>query len=104
MLAAQLVSYITGFKNSLKGVGYFIGAGCLSASDEWGYINAWGASVIYCINVSVIFYINAWGASVIYYINVSVIFYINAWGASVIYYINVIVILYIKSSDDRNIL
>ncbi len=25
----KLVSYITGFKNSLKGVGYFIGAACL---------------------------------------------------------------------------
>jgi len=33
----KLVSWITGFKNSLKGAGYFIGAACINASDEWGY-------------------------------------------------------------------
>jgi len=41
----KLVSYITGFKNSLKGVGYFIGAGCLAASDQWGYYLALGINV-----------------------------------------------------------
>mmetsp|Transcript_58044 Transcript_58044/g.138171 ORF Transcript_58044/g.138171 Transcript_58044/m.138171 type:complete len:615 (+) Transcript_58044:85-1929(+) len=41
----RLVSYITGFKNSLKGVGYFIGAACLNASEEWGYYLALGVNV-----------------------------------------------------------
>jgi len=42
----KLVSYITGFKNSLKGVGYFIGAGCVAANDEWGYQLALGVNVV----------------------------------------------------------
>jgi hypothetical protein len=41
----KLVSYITGFKNSLKGVGYFIGAGCITASDTWGLYLALGVNV-----------------------------------------------------------
>ena len=41
----KLVSYITGFKNSLKGVGYFIGAGCIAANEEWGYYLALGVNV-----------------------------------------------------------
>jgi hypothetical protein len=27
----------SGWKNSLKGVGYFIGAACLAVNDDWGY-------------------------------------------------------------------
>jgi MFS family permease len=33
----RLVSMLTGLKNSLKGVGYFLGAALLGASDEHGY-------------------------------------------------------------------
>jgi MFS family permease len=33
----KLVALLTGFKNSLKGVGYFLGAAILSTSDEHGY-------------------------------------------------------------------
>ena len=33
---------MAGFKNSLKGVGYFIGAACISASEDWGYFLALG--------------------------------------------------------------
>ena len=28
---------LAGWKNSLKGVGYFIGAACLEVDDDWGY-------------------------------------------------------------------
>ena len=31
------MALLTGFKNSLKGVGYFLGAAILSTSDEHGY-------------------------------------------------------------------
>ena len=33
---------MAGFKNSLKGVGYFIGAACIAASEDWGYFLALG--------------------------------------------------------------
>ncbi len=42
----KMVSWITGFKNSLKGAGYFIGAACLSANDDWGYYLALGVNVL----------------------------------------------------------
>jgi len=44
----KLVSWITGFKNSLKGVGYFIGAACMSApipGELGGYYLALGVNV-----------------------------------------------------------
>ena len=41
----KLVSYITGFKNSLKGVGYFICAVYMKASDTWGLFLALGVNV-----------------------------------------------------------
>ena len=36
----SLVSYVTGFKNSMKGVGYLVGAAVVSAWPEQGYLYA----------------------------------------------------------------
>ena len=36
------INMMAGFKNSLKGVGYFIGAACIAASEDWGYFLALG--------------------------------------------------------------
>jgi hypothetical protein len=47
----KLVSWITGFKNSLKGVGYFIGSACISAPlpGLGGYYLALGVNVFLII-------------------------------------------------------
>ena len=42
---------MAGFKNSLKGVGYFIGAACISASEDWGYFLALGNWPRVCVYV-----------------------------------------------------
>jgi len=41
----KLVSLITGWKNALKGVGYFLGAALLASDEEWGYFIALGVMV-----------------------------------------------------------
>ena len=42
---------MAGFKNSLKGVGYFIGAACIAASEDWGYFLALGNWPRVCVYV-----------------------------------------------------
>jgi len=39
----KLVSLLTGWKNALKGVGYFLGAALIASSDAYGYFIALGA-------------------------------------------------------------